>query len=197
MIDNFEFSDTKQVRKTLLITSFGGIGFKLLLSSQSKGDIKFLGFEIPIENAHIIPSLVGCVIIYEMIVLIIRSFAEDVDKTKTRKKQFLDDLKQSLKEDVEHSYGYTERYKWAEEYYQNNKTKTKISNTGVPIIDFYFPLIFGLCAAFFIFFINVSNNKSMPEVLLSKPKIETISKDKKSAILTKEAQKISKDSIKK
>lgn len=58
MIDNFEFSDTKQVRKTILITSFAGICFKILVKN-STGNIEFIGFKIPVSDAHVIPQLVG------------------------------------------------------------------------------------------------------------------------------------------
>jgi hypothetical protein len=79
MIDNFEFSDTKQVRKTLIITSFAGICFKALVKN-STGHIEFFGFKIPVQDASVIPYFVGGIIIFEIIALIIRYSDESARK---------------------------------------------------------------------------------------------------------------------
>lgn len=71
MLDNFEFSDTKQVRKTLLISSFIGISFKMLVKN-STGTIEFFGFKIPVEDASVIPEIVGYLIVFEIAALVIR-----------------------------------------------------------------------------------------------------------------------------
>ena len=83
MIDNFEFSDTKQIRKTLLITSFAGICFKILVKN-STGHIEFFGFKLPVEDASIIPYLVGSVIAFEIIALIIR-YSDESAREKYKK----------------------------------------------------------------------------------------------------------------
>ena len=80
MIDNLEFSDTKQIRKTLLISSFAGVYFKMLVKN-STGNIEFLGFKIPVEDASIIPQLVGYLIIFEIIALLIR-YSDEFSKEK-------------------------------------------------------------------------------------------------------------------
>ena len=79
MLEKFEFSDTRQVRKTLLISSFIGLAFEKL-SIYSTGSIKFLGFKIPVEKADFIPELIGYLIIYLLIALIIRYSDEDLKK---------------------------------------------------------------------------------------------------------------------
>lgn len=94
MIDNFEFSNTKQIRKTLLISSFAGISFKLLVKN-STGNIEFLGFRIPVEDASIIPQLAGYLIIFEIIALLIR-YSDELSKVKYEKfLKFIKDLNMS------------------------------------------------------------------------------------------------------
>ena len=83
MIDNFEFSDTKQIRKTLLITSFAGICFKVLVKN-STGNIEFFGFKLPVEDASIIPYLAGGMIVFEIIALIIR-YSDESAREKYKK----------------------------------------------------------------------------------------------------------------
>ena len=89
MIDKFEFGDAKQLRKSLLVTSFIGIVFENLIK-HSTGNIEFLGFKIPVSDANIIPTLIGYLIIYFMVALIIRYSDE---KFRKRHKEYMDYLK--------------------------------------------------------------------------------------------------------
>ena len=94
MIDNFEFSDTKQIRKTILITSFAGICFKMLVKN-STGTIEFIGFKIPVSEAHVIPNLVGYVIIFEIIALIIRYSDEEAREQYKKYLKFIEERNMS------------------------------------------------------------------------------------------------------
>lgn len=90
MIDNFEFSDTKQFRKTILITSFAGVCFKMLVKN-STGNIEFIGFKIPVSEVHIFPNLVGYVIIFEIIALIIRYNDENAREKYKKHLKFIEE----------------------------------------------------------------------------------------------------------
>jgi hypothetical protein len=143
MIENFEFSDTKQIRKTILITSFAGICFKILVKN-STGNIEFFGFKIPIDDAHVIPQLVGCIIIFEIVALIIRysdeeerekykkylKYIEERNISEIRMRRENDNVPQSL---------------------QPNYTKVKIIKRSVFFLDILFPIILGISAIIKIF----------------------------------------------
>ena len=79
MIDKIELGNVKQVIKTLLIVSFIGFSFNELVQF-STGELEFLGFKIPIEDATVIPSLIGYIIIYLLFALIIRYSDENFQK---------------------------------------------------------------------------------------------------------------------
>lgn len=146
MVDNFEFSDTKQVRKTLLITSFVGICFKSLITN-STGEIEFLGFKIPISNASIIPDLIGYLIVYQIVVLIIRYLDEGAREKFKRYKKYLEDNpanKLNINADSSHVP------RSLRPNYRNNYYIKK----GVTFIDLIFPLLLGFYTLYKIFYLK-------------------------------------------
>lgn len=145
MLDNFEFGDTKQIRKTLLISSFIGVSFKMLVKN-STGTIEFFGFKIPVEDASVIPEIVGYLIIFEIAALIIR-YSDDILKDKHQKYlKFLNDNSNfsqttiSYKEDLV-----------PEKLRPNYKINNFVS-MSVVFLDFVFPIILGFFALSTIFF---------------------------------------------
>lgn len=145
MIDNFEFSDTKQVRKTLIITSFAGICFKALVKN-STGHIEFLGFKIPVQDASIIPYLVGGMIIFEIIALIIR-YSDESAREKYRKYlKYIEDNNMS-----EINLRYNDKH--VPQSLKPNYTKNEIIRQSVFFLDILFPLILGIGALVKIFFL--------------------------------------------
>ena len=143
MIDNFEFSDAKQVRKTLLITSFAGICFKALVKN-STGNIEFFGFKIPVEDASIIPTLVGCLIIFEIIALIIR-YSDEAAREKYKK--YLDYIKDNNMVNIR----IQSEDKNVPQSLRPNYTKNNIIKKSVIFLDIIFPLLIGLFALIKIF----------------------------------------------
>jgi hypothetical protein len=151
MFDKFEFSDAKQVRKTLLITSFAGICFKSLVR-HSTGNIEFLGFKIPVEDASVIPSLFGYLIIYFLATLLIRYSDE---KFKEQYNRYSEHIKRRA-ENIEKGGGYSTSRELLErelgkELHELHR-KLQITKFGVLFVDILFPIIFGLFALFVIFF---------------------------------------------
>lgn len=144
MIDNFEFSDTKQVRKTILITSFAGISFKMLVKNAT-GNIEFIGFKIPVADAHVIPQLIGCVIIFEIIALIIR-YSDEAAREKYKKYlKFIEERNLSeirLRRENEN----------VPQSLQPNYRKVKFIESCVFFLDILFPIILGIGALINIFF---------------------------------------------
>ncbi|CCG53143.1 Hypothetical transmembrane protein [Flavobacterium indicum GPTSA100-9 = DSM 17447] len=144
MIDNFEFSDTKQIRKTILITAFAGICFKILVKN-STGNIEFIGFKIPINDAHVIPHLVGYVIIFEIFALLVRYSDE---RTREKYKKYLKFIEEHNISDI--------RIKRNDEYVPQklklNYTKVRIIEKSVLFLDVIFPIILGIGAVIKIFF---------------------------------------------
>jgi hypothetical protein len=144
MIDNFEFSDTKQIRKTILITAFAGICFKILVKNAT-GNIEFLGFKIPIEDAHVIPQLIGCVIIFEIIALIIRYSDEGAREKYKKYLKFIEERNMSeilLKRNDE----------YVPLSLKPNYMKVKVIEKSVLFLDIIFPIILGIGALIKIFF---------------------------------------------
>lgn len=143
MIDNFEFSDTKQIRKTLLITSFAGICFKVLVLN-STGHIEFIGFNIPVKDASIIPYLVGSMIIFEIIALIIR-YSDESGREKYKKYlKYIGDNNMS-----EINLRYNDKHvpqKLKPSYAKNNAIKKSVF-----FLDIIFPIILGLTSLVKIF----------------------------------------------
>lgn len=143
MIDNFEFSDTKQVRKTLLISSFAGICFKLLVKN-STGNIEFFGFKIPVDDANVIPQLIGFLILFEIIALIIRYSDEEMREKYKKYLRFIEERNiseirlQRERENVPQSL-------------QPNYKKVKIVKRSVFLLDIIFPIILGIGAEIKIF----------------------------------------------
>lgn len=143
MINNFEFSDTKQVRKTLLISSFAGICFKLLVKN-STGNIEFLGFKIPVDDANVIPQLIGFLILFEIIALIIRYSDEEMREKYKKYLRFIEERNiseirlQRERENVPQSL-------------QPNYKKVKIVKGSVFLLDIIFPIVLGIGAEIKIF----------------------------------------------
>ncbi|WHF52409.1 hypothetical protein QGN23_03795 [Chryseobacterium gotjawalense] len=145
MIDNFEFSDTKQIRKTLLISSFAGISFKMLVKN-STGNIEFLGFKIPVEDASIIPQLVGYLIIFEIIALLIR-YSDEFSKEKYAK--FLKFIKERNMTEINIQYSSD---KFVPDKLKPNYTLNTVIKKSVFFLDVIFPILLGLFAILKIFF---------------------------------------------
>lgn len=135
MIDNFEFSDTKQIRKTLLITSFAGICFKVLVKN-STGHIEFFGFKLPVEDASIIPYLAGSMIIFEIIALIIR-YSDEL--ARERYKKYLKYIEDNNMSEINLQYN----DKHVPQSLKPNYTKNDIIKKSVYFLDILFPLILG------------------------------------------------------
>lgn len=143
MIDNFEFSDTKQIRKTILITSFAGICFKMLVKN-STGNIEFIGFKIPVSEAHIIPNLVGYVIIFEIIALIIRYSDEDAREKYKKYLKFIEERNISEIRIQRENENVPQKLR-------PNYKKAEIINKSVFFLDIIFPIILGIGALIKIF----------------------------------------------
>lgn len=146
MIDNFEFSDTKQIRKTILITSFAGICFKMLVKN-STGNIEFIGFKIPVSEAHIIPNLVGYVIIFEIIALIIRYSDEDAREKYKKYLKFIEERNISEIRIQRENENVPQKL-------QPNYKKVEIIKKSVFFLDIIFPIILGIGALIKIFIIK-------------------------------------------
>jgi phosphate starvation-inducible membrane PsiE len=146
MIDNFEFSDTKQIRKTILITSFAGICFKMLVKN-STGNIEFIGFKIPVSEAHIIPNLVGYVIIFEIIALIIRYNDEDAREKYKKYLKFIEERNISEIRIQRENENVPQKLR-------PNYKKVEIINKSVFFLDIIFPIILGIGALIKIFIIK-------------------------------------------
>ena len=146
MIDNFEFSDTKQIRKTILITSFAGICFKMLVKN-STGNIEFIGFKIPVSEAHIIPNLVGYVIIFEIIALIIRYNDEDAREKYKKYLKFIEERNISEIRIQRENENVPQKLR-------PNYKKAEIINKSVFFLDIIFPIILGIGALIKIFIIK-------------------------------------------
>ncbi len=142
MIDKLEFSDSKQVRKTLLITSFVGILFKKL-AQYSTGNIEFFGFKIPINEADLIPDFIGYLIVYFCVALFLRYFDEDF---RTKYKNYIEQYvkgSESINREAN------------SEAYQQFKNRLWFNNfirKGVSFIDLIFPIALGLFSLGIIFF---------------------------------------------
>jgi len=146
MIDNFEFSDTKQIRKTILITSFAGVCFKMLVKN-STGNIEFIGFKIPVNEAHIIPNLVGYVIIFEIIALIIRYNDEDAREKYKKYLKFIEEGNISEIRIQRENENVPQKLR-------PNYKKVEIINKSVFFLDIIFPIILGIGALIKIFIIK-------------------------------------------
>ncbi len=143
MIDNFEFSETKQIRKTILLTSFAGICFKILVKN-STGNLEFLGFKIPIDDAHVIPQLFAFVIIFEVIALIIRYSDEGAREKYKKYLKFIDDHNMS-------EIKIRQSDEWVPQSLKPNYKKVKAIEKSVFFLDIIFPIILAFCAIVKIF----------------------------------------------
>lgn len=146
MINNFEFSDTKQIRKTILITSFAGICFKMLVKN-STGNIEFIGFKIPVSEAHVIPNLVGFVIIFEIIALIIRYSDEEAREKYKKYLKFIEERNISEIRIQRENENVPQKL-------QPNYKKVEIINKSVFFLDIIFPIILGIGALIKIFILK-------------------------------------------
>jgi hypothetical protein len=142
MLDKLEFSDSKQVRKTLLIISFSGILFNSLVENAT-GNIEFFGFKIPIADASLIPNFIGYLVIYFIITLIIRYFDEDFrTKYKSYIERYITNNAEILNQNA------IER---AQEVFQSKIGFHQFISKGVFFIDIIFPVLFGLFSLYIIF----------------------------------------------
>lgn len=146
MLENFEISDTKQIRKTLLISSFVGISFKLLVKN-STGNIEFLGFKIPVEDAKIIPQLVGYLIIFEIIALLIRYSNENY---RDKYAKYIKYIKDNNLSEINLSYN----DKFVPDKLKPNYTINSFISKAVIFLDVVFPILLGLFALLKIFYIK-------------------------------------------
>lgn len=143
MIDNFEFSDTKQVRKTLLITAFAGICFKILVKN-STGNIEFLGFKIPVSDAHVIPNLIGFMVIFQIIALIIRYSDEGA---REKYKKYLKFIAEHNRDEILISRG----SEWVPQSLKPNRIRVRNIEHSVFFLDIVFPILLGLISLVKIF----------------------------------------------
>ena len=135
MIDKIEFSDVKQVRKTLLITSFVGFAFKRL-SEHSTGNIEFLGFKIPIGEANVIPNLIGYLVIFLIIALLIRYFDEDLKKKYQSYKEYIETNRENSGNQFD--------YQKLRREFHSNELQVKSVKIGIILLDLIFPIVFAL-----------------------------------------------------
>lgn len=152
MIDNFEFSDAKQVRKTLLITSFIGICFKSLVKHSTE-NIEFFGFNIPIKDSSIIPNFIGYLIMYFLVALLIRYLDEKLQKKVTKFRDRLKNIENDFRE--RENLRLNEDAKMYFEHLDRELMKTvqqsRFTNVGITLLDFIFPVAFGLFSLYVIF----------------------------------------------
>jgi len=142
MIDNLEFNNSKQVRKTLLIVSFLSIMFKKMIK-YSTGNIEFIGFKIPVSDANIIPEFISYLTIYYCVALVLRYFDDEF-------KSNFDKLTHRYEKGLEFSKD-PKGYQHYDEI--DNKMKPNgIIRKGVIFIDLIFPLIFGFFSICYVFF---------------------------------------------
>ena len=177
-MDNLlNFSDAKQVRKTLLILSFIAISLDYM-TPYFVGPIKFLGFEFPIENIGVVSRLIGFLLIYYVIALLIR-YADEIVKEgvneRAKDQQDLATLAVTIKDleaDLEEfrrnngnllgvDDGITDQHKQKEDFIKRLKRLDdnllrpqgpRWHVAGKMLLDFYFPLIFGLVTIIKVFF---------------------------------------------
>lgn len=140
----FEFSNTKQIRKTILIISLAGICFKVLVNN-STGNIEFLGFKIPIENANIVPQLIGCVIVFEIMALIIRYFEEDVKLKYEKYEEIIEKLRIS-------DSNINKIEEFAIRSLKPSFKKVSIIKKSVFFLEIVFPIIFGIGTFIYMFY---------------------------------------------
>ena len=144
MTYKIEFGDAKQLRKTLLITSFIGISFKSLFQN-STGDFEFFGFIIPVADASIIPNLIGFLIIYLLIALVIRYRDEEFRKRYKKAKEYSKNIYN------EPSDKQLQQYQEMEKLLKDSNFKKSLRKFGIYFLDIYFPLALGVFALFKIF----------------------------------------------
>jgi hypothetical protein len=140
MIEKFEFSDTKQVRKSLLISSFIGVFFDSLIK-YSTGNFEFLGFKIPIKDASIILHLIGYLVLYFIVALLIRYSDENLKKHYSNLKEF-----KTLEKDDDIMDFLEEKFGTGRKGYRIEFTKF-----GMVFIDLIFPILFGAYTLFEVF----------------------------------------------
>lgn len=144
MVENFEFEETKKVRKSLIIISLIGIILKYLIK-YSSGNIEFLGFKIPVEDASFLTNFISIIISFYILNFIIRFLKDNIPQYYFKKIQslrvnfefrvneiFIDDLK---KETIE------------------NKSKkiNKFFEISTFILDLVFPIVLGFVSLFILF----------------------------------------------
>jgi hypothetical protein len=146
MTDNFEFDDVKKVRKSLLIVSVAGIFLKQLIK-YSTGEIKFLGFSIPVGEATFLSNMIGFIIIFYIIALAIRFSSEQFPKYYKKKLEFYDI--QAMFKEAGTFAKYTDGKKTFDKNIKWVEVLIKYSTT---FLDIIFPLLLGIISLFIIFF---------------------------------------------
>ena len=142
MIDKIEFGDAKQVRKTLLITSFIGVSFKALIEN-STGNLEFFGFKIPITDASIIPNFIGYLIIYFIIALFIRYSDESFRKNYKEALEYVENRNDEKK---------NSKYNEARGIINDNNFKRLFRYFSIIFLDIVFPICLGIFSIYKIFF---------------------------------------------
>lgn len=142
MIDKLEFGNVKSLRKSLLIISTLGIFFTELLK-YSTGNIEFLGFKIPINQASFLLCFIGYIIVFYILALLIRFSDEEFRRLYKIK---LDGI----------TGNYTITFVSPEESKKQlyiNKTKwvRNVLKYLVISLDIIFPLVLGIIALIIIF----------------------------------------------
>lgn len=143
MIDKVDFSSSKQVRKSLLLASFAGISFDMIVQ-YSTGNVEFLGFKIPVDDADIIPKLIGYLIVYFVVALIIRYI---VELEKNDFKTFIENVKDgaSIRDDDKQVVS---------NRFRKHTSRNRIYKYPIIFIDLIFPVLFGLFVLYRIFIVN-------------------------------------------
>ncbi|TXK78690.1 hypothetical protein [Mesonia sp. K4-1] len=145
MTDNFDFSTAKQVRKTLLITSFTGIFFTFLIKN-STGNFEFLFFKIPVEDATLITNFIAIVIMYLIVVFYYRKESEYFKENYSK---WVEDLN-SLSFSTSVNPNMDEIKRILDDKVKKNKSVSRV----LKFIDTIFPILFGLLSILIIIIYN-------------------------------------------
>ena len=160
MIENFEFSDVKSVRKTLLIFSVLGL-FLTAIRKFTTGNIEFIGFSIPVDEMHIILVFIDLMLLFFLYAFWVRvkddAFKElmkeynslDIEETLSKYRSIEDNLSPALKNEFSE---FINQYNSANSNRERLKEKldefSPINN--VKALDILIPRIIGATSVFII-----------------------------------------------
>jgi uncharacterized protein YeeX (DUF496 family) len=155
MTENFEFSTSAKVRKSLLIFSLIGIFLKET-QKYNTGRIAFLGFEVPVENFGVVLKFFIWIIIFYLIAFSLRIYSEWASNKIVRLNDKLQDIKSSV-------HTMEEMIKHIEQSRKENAVAVEMKEVSKKIkkthwillviknfLDFVFPIGFGIFALIWI-----------------------------------------------